>query len=76
MLEKPHIRSRAALVKEQDIGINASVGAEYTLGQPDDRLEVEIFQQFALELGFRPLPKQETIGIQIEFTATLMCECT
>ena len=57
MLEKPHIRSRAALIKEQDIGINASVGAEYALGQPDDRMQIEIFQQLAFEIGFRPRTK-------------------
>ncbi len=62
MLKKPDILGRPALLEEEDIGGDAGIRAENPFGQADDRVQVELFQQFAFEVGLGAFAKEEAVG--------------
>jgi hypothetical protein len=61
MLEEPDLFGGAALFKEEDVGGDAGVGTEDALGQSHNGVEVELFEQFALERGLDAFTKEEAV---------------
>ena len=49
VLVEPNVPSCGTLGEEQDIGLNAGVRVEHAVGQPDDRVQVALFEQMLLE---------------------------
>jgi hypothetical protein len=48
-------------LEEEDVGGDAGVGRKDAVGQPDDRVQVELLEQSLLDLGGNPVAEQEPI---------------
>lgn len=62
MLEKPHVLRRAALFEKEHVRVDARVGTEDPLREPDDCVEIELLEELLLERRLRALSEEETIG--------------
>ena len=49
-------------VEKQQVGRNAGVGCEYAVGQPDDGVEVELFEQPFFDAGADAIAKESSVG--------------
>ncbi len=49
MLIEPRLLGRRTLGEKQDVGLYAGVGAEHTIGQADDSVQVTLLDQALLE---------------------------
>jgi hypothetical protein len=62
VLVVPDLLGGRSLLKKEQIGADAGVGAEHRIGQPHDRVQVAFGQQALLQACFDALAEQGAIG--------------
>ena len=62
LLVVPDIFGGPRAVEEQEIGWDAGVGREDTVGQSHNRMEIEILQQFFLDAGADAVAEEGAVG--------------
>ena len=62
MLVIPNVFCRAAAIEEQQVRRDAGVGSEDAVGQTNDRVQVEIFQQVFFDPGAHSIAEQRAVG--------------
>src|SRR5262249_32956654 len=62
MLEEPRLLRRFALLEEEQVRADARVGLEDAVRQPDDGVQVALFQQRLFETGLHALAKERSVG--------------
>ncbi len=70
MLVEPDGLGRLALLEEEQVGPDAGVGFEDTVGEPNDGMQVALFEQVLLEPGLDALAEQAAVGQDHGSTAT------
>ena len=58
----PDFFRRMGAVEEHEIGWDAGVGCEDAVGQPDDGVEIEVFEQFLLDAGADAVAEERAVG--------------
>lgn len=62
MFVVPNIFRLAGSIEEQEICRNARVGSEDTIGETNDGMEVEVFEQFFLDAGTDAVAEEDAVG--------------